>query len=83
MLAPMTNAEKIRENVATLKESIERDWKDIVTASTEQERVGIRTHLQWCIDELLWLVSELEKADSAPDANQRAKSIVDQVTRGD
>ena len=83
MMRSMNNADKIRENVATLKESIARDWQDLVAATTLEERVGIRTHLQWCINELSWLVDELAKADRAPDVNQRAKSIVDQVTRDD
>jgi hypothetical protein len=83
MVRVMNSAEKIRENVATLKESIARDWQDLVTATTVEERVSIRTHLQWCISELTWLVDELAKADRAPDVSQRAKSIVDRVTRED
>ena len=83
MVRGMNSTEKIRENVATLKESIDRDWKDLVTATTVEERVGIRTHLQWCINELTWLVDELAKADRAPDTSQRAKSIVDIATGGD
>lgn len=79
----MTKAEQIERDVATLKESISRDMKDWLGATTEQERTGIRTHLRFCVEELLWILGEMDKAENAPDLSQRAKSIVDQVTRGD
>ena len=50
---PMTSEDKIIENIATLKLSLQFDWSDLSTLQlTSDDRINIINHIKWCIKEL-------------------------------
>ncbi len=70
MLFDMTKAEEIRRDAA-LKDAIERGERNWLAAITEEERSDIRMNVRFYVDELSWVLSELNKAERAPDAKPK------------
>jgi len=50
----MNRIEKLRSNIETLKDSLAVDWSDLALPLTEQQRVEIENHLEWCLTEMDW-----------------------------
>ena len=50
----MNRIEKLRGNIETLKDSLAVDWSDLALPLTEQQRVEIENHLEWCLTEMDW-----------------------------
>ena len=59
----MTNAERTKAHVETLKESVAQDVRDLATARAA-DRAGILQHMRWCAQELAVLVRQLEEGHS-------------------
>ena len=58
----MAEVEKLRADVDTLKESIQRDWVDMATKPmTKEERADLRQHIRLCIKEMKQLVQRLDE----------------------
>jgi hypothetical protein len=66
--AAMTEAEKLKSDLDTLRESIQRDWQDLARAPTARDRESILEHLMWCDGELAGLRTRLEAATDDDDA---------------
>ena len=57
----MTNAERIVQDIATLRASISLGWQEIAAAATREEADALRQHIKMCLDEMSELYQRLEK----------------------
>jgi hypothetical protein len=55
----MMNAKRTKAAIATLRETIASDVRDLASARPD-DRAGIFQHMRWCAHELQALLSELE-----------------------
>lgn len=54
----MSQKEKLIRDIETLRESVRQDWRDLsVLQLSQEDRSGIKKHIQCCLDEL----KDLEK----------------------
>lgn len=61
----MTEVEKIRRNIETLRESMRLGWQEMAgTPTTPEERASLRKHLNWCAREILELTDRLDELDA-------------------
>jgi len=57
----MTEYEKLRRDIATLRESIHLDWVDLASKNlSAEERVAIRQHSTLCVKDLVELLTKLD-----------------------
>lgn len=61
----MTEAEQLQREIDTLRESIQRGWREIAASGTDEDRQRLRDHVRVCIDDLSGLLVRLEDAPSA------------------
>ena len=59
----MTKKERLIRDIATIKESINRDWADLASLSSlsHDERTAIRAHIEQCVQDLKNLIERLER----------------------
>jgi hypothetical protein len=58
----MNRIEKLRSNIETLKNSLALDWSDLALSLTNEQRVDIETHLEWCLTEMSWCLGDVPLA---------------------
>lgn len=63
----MTDAEKLRRDIETLRESMRLGWQELATAQLDaSERKGLIKNIKWCALQLNMLLITLEHgADDA------------------
>jgi len=58
----MTEQEVLFRDIATIKETINRDWVDLSSLSlSAAERAALRTHIDACVQELKNLIERLDE----------------------
>jgi hypothetical protein len=57
----MNRIEKLRANTESLKNSLALDWSDLAQSLTNDQRVEIESHLEWCLREMSWCLTEMKK----------------------
>jgi hypothetical protein len=57
----MHRIEKLRANIETLKDSLALDWSDLAHSLTNEQRVDIENHLEWCLADMGWCLAEMKK----------------------
>jgi len=57
----MNRIEKLRGNIETLKDSLATDWSDLAHSLTDEQRIEIEDHLEWCLTEMGWCLAEMKK----------------------
>jgi hypothetical protein len=57
----MNRIEKLRGNIETLKDSLALDWSDLAMPLTGEQRAEIENHLEWCLAEMGWCLTEMKK----------------------
>ena len=58
----MTEQEVLFHDIATIKETINRDWVDLSSLSlSAAERAALRTHIDACVQELKNLIERLDE----------------------
>jgi hypothetical protein len=57
----MNRIEKLRANIEVLKDSLALDWSDLAQSLTNDQRVDIEDHLEWCLTEMGWCLTEMKK----------------------
>ena len=68
----MHRIEKLRANIETLKDSLALDWSDLAQSLTNEQRIDIENHLEWCLTEMGWCLAEMKKLSErlrAPNSN--------------
>lgn len=56
----MTSQEKLKRDIDTLRDSIKLDWQDLASKQlTQDERKGLKEHIEWCSSELNSLYERL------------------------
>ena len=69
----MTPTEKLKTDIATLRESIKMDGIVFeIIGLTPEERAGIVEHLGWCLSELQELKSKLREQENSSDPTSAA-----------
>ena len=62
----MTEKDILLHDIATIKETINRDWDDITSLSlSHDERTALRAHIEQCVQELRMLIERLDGLSSA------------------
>lgn len=60
----MTDHEKLRQDIDTLRESIRIEWQEIEAKDLgTAERHDLMTHIKWCVNELGLLLQKFEDLD--------------------
>lgn len=60
----MTDHEKLRRDIDTLRESIRIEWQEIEAKNLgAAERHDLMTHIKWCANELSLLLQKFEDLD--------------------
>jgi hypothetical protein len=57
----MNRIEKLRRNIETLKDSLALDWTDLAHSLTNEQRIVVEEHLEWCLTEMGWCLTEMKK----------------------
>jgi hypothetical protein len=57
----MNGIEKLRSNIETLKDSLVEDWSDLALSLSNEQRIEIENHLEWCLAEMSWCLAEMKK----------------------
>jgi hypothetical protein len=57
----MNRIEKLRDNIERLKDSLALDWNDLAKSLSDEQRIEIGHHLEWCLTEMTWCLSEMKK----------------------
>ncbi|MFC4292337.1 hypothetical protein ACFOWX_07905 [Sphingorhabdus arenilitoris] len=61
----LSEIQELRNDAEALVESIRLDWRDLAELPlTQEQRQGIRTHIQWAQEELGGLLAELDALDA-------------------
>lgn len=58
----MTEKDVLLRDIATIRDTINRDWHDITSLSlSHDERTALRAHIEKCVHELKGLVERLDE----------------------
>jgi hypothetical protein len=56
----MHRIEKLRADIEVLKDSLALDWSDLAQSLTNEQRVDIENHLEWCLTEMGWCLAKMK-----------------------
>jgi hypothetical protein len=56
----MHRIEKLRTDIELLKDSLALDWSDLARSLTNEQRVDIENHLEWCLTEMSWCLAKMK-----------------------
>ena len=68
----MNRIEKLRSNIETLKDGLALDWSDLALPVTDEQRIEIENHLEWCLTEMSWCLAEMK--DSLSGSEKRVQA---------
>ena len=59
----MTEKEMLLRDIRTVRETINRDWADLITSLSlsHDERTALRAHIEQCVQDLKGLIKRLDE----------------------
>jgi hypothetical protein len=69
----MNRIEKLRSNIETLKDGLALDWSDLALPVTDEQRIEIEKHLEWCLTEMSWCLAEMKDSLSGSEKRVQAR----------